>query len=135
MECGITYNCTVYLHRRLRGGSREDALGQWTCEDCKALRCWLARKRCYRCGELRMDAPMVIPPRQVGGLGKIKERPPTNCWREAAATLGKSRKAIGPPPGAGVGAHTVRKRDAAAVDMVRALQLLQSVMSARDFSK
>ena len=32
---------------------REDVPGQWTCGYCNALRWWPARKRCYRCGELR----------------------------------------------------------------------------------
>ena len=38
--CGITDVCTVHTHCRLRGGSREDVPGQWTCSQCFAPRCW-----------------------------------------------------------------------------------------------
>ena len=50
---GFTSNCTVSFFLRLRGGSRENVLGQWTCTTCFAERCWPARVRRYRCGELR----------------------------------------------------------------------------------
>ena len=49
-SAGIVGDCTVHIHHRLRGGSREDVPGQWTCSQCFAPRCWPVRKRCYRCG-------------------------------------------------------------------------------------
>ena len=36
LSCGITDGCTVHIHFRLRGGSREDVPGQWTCSHCLA---------------------------------------------------------------------------------------------------
>ena len=39
-SAGIVGDCTVHIHHRLRGGSREDVPGQWTCSQCFALRCW-----------------------------------------------------------------------------------------------
>ena len=44
-SAGIVDGCTVYIHRRLRGGSREDVPGHWTCSQCNAPRCWPARKK------------------------------------------------------------------------------------------
>ena len=37
---GVTPDCTVHLHARMRGGSRENVPGQWTCSNCFAERCW-----------------------------------------------------------------------------------------------
>ena len=42
---GIVGGCTVYIHLRLRGGSREDVPGQWKCSQCFAPRCWPVRKK------------------------------------------------------------------------------------------
>ena len=55
--CGIKTECTVFLHYRLCGGSRENVPGQWSCSYCNAQHCWFVRTRCFRCGEHRMDAP------------------------------------------------------------------------------
>ena len=78
-EAGILDNGTVNICWRLRGGSREDVPGHWTRGHCNALRCWPARKRCYRCGELRMDAPVVVPARVTGPLGKNQPPPKRNA--------------------------------------------------------
>ena len=45
---GNTSNCTVSFFSRLRGGSRENVPGQWTCSNCFAERCWPVRMKCYR---------------------------------------------------------------------------------------
>ena len=50
---GITSNCTVSFFSRLRGGSRENVPGQWTCSKCLAERCWPVRTKCYLCGAPR----------------------------------------------------------------------------------
>ena len=52
---GITDGCTVHIHCRLGGGSREDVPGLWTRSHCFAPRCWPVRKRCYWCGAARED--------------------------------------------------------------------------------
>ena len=67
LSCGITDGCTVHVHFRLRGGSREDVPGQWTCSQCFAPRCWPVRKRCYRCGAARDDLPVSS---EGKGMGK-----------------------------------------------------------------
>ena len=139
--CGVTSHCTAFLHRRLCGGSREDVPGQWACGYCHALRCWPAHKRCYRCGEVRMDAPVAVPPRVVDPLGQIQPTPQRSTpmvsvkqqqprpWANAAEQTGHT-------PGAGVGPISVPKaEDTTAAEIFRALQPLQSVMSADDFSK
>ena len=74
-KAGIWDNDTANICWRLRGGSLEDMPGQWTCGHCHALRCCPARKRCCLCGELRMDAPVVVPPRVTGPLGKNQSPP------------------------------------------------------------
>ena len=56
----LTPDCTVYLHTRLRGGSRENVAGQWTCTICNAQFCWPVHTRCYRCGEPRTDTPAPL---------------------------------------------------------------------------
>ena len=43
--CGVTPDCTVRLHARIRGGSRENVPGQRTCSNCFADRCWPVRTR------------------------------------------------------------------------------------------
>ena len=50
---GITSNCTVSFFSRLRGGSRDNVPGQWTCSTCFAERCWPVRVKCYQCGAPR----------------------------------------------------------------------------------
>ena len=92
--CGITDGCTVHIHYRLRGGSREDVPGQWTCSQCFAPRCWPVRKRCYRCGAAREDMPVSSKGKEKGnGKGDI-----------AVGPLGRK-----PPPTAGNVPPTTRK--------------------------
>ena len=62
-SCGITDGCTVHVHYRLRGGTREDVPGQWTCSQCFTPRCWPVPKRCYRCGAAREG---MCRPQHVG---------------------------------------------------------------------
>ena len=64
--CGITDGCTVHIHCRLRGGSREDLPGQWTCSQCFAPRCWPVRERCFRCGAAREDMPVSSKGKEKG---------------------------------------------------------------------
>ena len=65
-SAGIVGDCTVHIHHRLRGGSREDVPGQWTCSHCFAPRCWPVRKRCYRCGAAREDLPVSSKGKGMG---------------------------------------------------------------------
>ena len=51
-------NCTVSFFSRLRGGSRDNVPGQWTCSFCFAERCWPVRVKCYRCGSPRQADPI-----------------------------------------------------------------------------
>ena len=55
---GITPNCTVSFFSRLRGGSRDNVPGQWTCSFCFAERCWPVRVKCYPCGTPRQADPI-----------------------------------------------------------------------------
>ena len=85
---GITDVCTVHIHYRLRGGSREDVPGQWTCSHCFAPRCWPVRKRCYRCGATREDLPVSSKGKGNGKRGYCSwatwSKTATSC-RECAA--------------------------------------------------
>ena len=70
---GIVGGCTVYIHHRLRGRSREDVLGQWTCSQCFAPRCWPVSKRCYWCGAAKEELPTSSKGSEKGkGKGKGK---------------------------------------------------------------
>ena len=97
-----------------------------------------------------MDAPVVVPPRIVGPFGKHQPTaqrnvPPTfsakqqqqqqqNRW----ASQNKQNKQPG-PPGGGVGvlnANTGKVEDIGnACDLIRALRLLQKILSPEDFEK
>ena len=57
LDVYVADGCTVHIHYRLRGGSREDVPGQWTCSQCFAPRCWPVRKRYHRCGAVRAEMP------------------------------------------------------------------------------
>ena len=105
--CGVTPDCTVRLHARIRSGSLENVPGQWTRSNCFADRCWPVRTRCCRCREPRGDA---FPP-----LWKGKRR-------EAADN--RVQGLIYPAPEA-----------PPSEDVVKATKLLQSVMTPEDFSK
>ena len=103
--CGVTPDCTVRLHARIRGGSRENVPGEWTCSNCFADRCWPVRTRCSRCGEPRGDAPLGSPHQE-------NERPQGPLGRQPPAPAGAV-----PQP---------------SEDMVKAVKLLQSVMTPED---
>ena len=91
-----------------------------------------------------MDAPVVVPATVVGPIGKNqappqRSAPPTVSVKQQQprprANQGKQTGPLPPSCGAGVGPVNVPKADTAAADTVRALQLLQSVMFVKDFSK
>ena len=122
---GITSNCSVSFFLRLRGGSRENVPGQWTCTNCFAERCWPARVRRYRCGELRDNdsAPWNAKKGkgQKGPLGRAPSSvPPTVSDRPHVV------RPRGAPPGAGVGSAP---SPIPHEDMVKAVKLLQSVVT------
>ena len=71
MGCAVSQNgigngSNVQVLRRLRGGAGAylDIPGQRECKVCHAMRCWPARKRCYRC-----DAPHVVLVLLLGAQG------------------------------------------------------------------
>ena len=85
--------CGIHIHYRLRGGSREDVPGQWTCSQCFAPRCWPVRKRCYRCGAAREELPVSSKEKgngkgdtAVGPLGR--KPPPTRLANRKSCLLG-----------------------------------------------
>ena len=140
-SCGITDGCTVHVHFRLRGGSREDVPGQWTCSHCFATRCWPVRKRCYRCGEARDDVPVSA---KVKGNGKadvttgpLGRKPPQTASSVPPTT--RRPQVVPPrgPPGAGVGSPPTPESPPSPPpeELVKALQLLQSILTPEDFSK
>ena len=140
-SCGITDGCTVHVHFRLRGGSREDVPGQWTCSHCFATRCWPVRKRCYRCGEARDDVPVSA---KVKGNGKadvttgpLGRKPPQTASSVPPTT--RRPQVVPPrgPPGAGVGSPPTPESPPTPPpeELVKALQLLQSILTPEDFSK
>ena len=141
-SCGITDGCTVHIHFRLRGGSREGVPGQWTCSQCFAPRCWPVRKRCYRCGAEREDLPVSSKGKGNGkgdvvAVGPLGRKPP----RTAGNLLPTTRRpqVVPPrgPPGAGVGSPPTPETPPLppSDELVKALQLLQSVLTPEDFSK
>ena len=140
-SCGITDGCTVHVHFRLRGGSREDVPGQWTCSQCFAPRCWPVRKRCYRCGAARDDAPVSA---KVKGNGKadvttgpLGRKPPQTASSVPPTT--RRPQVVPPrgPPGAGVGSPPPPETPPSPPpeELVKALQLLQCILTPEDFSK
>ena len=77
---GIVGDCTVHIHHRLRGGSREDVTGQWTCSQCFAPRCWPVLKSCCPCGAAREDLPVSSKGKGNGkgdiAVGPLGRKPP-----------------------------------------------------------
>ena len=140
-SAGIVGDCTVQIHHRLRGGSREDVPGQWTCSQCFAPRCWPVRKRCYRCGAARDDLP--VSSRGKGNwkvdvaVGPLGRKPPQTAGNVPPTT--RRPQVVPPrgPPGAGVGSPPAPETPPSppSEELVKALQLLQSVLSPEDFSK
>ena len=141
LSCGITNDCTVHVHFRLRGGSREDVPGQWTCSQCFAPRCWPVRKRCYRCGAARDDLPVSNKGKGNGkvdvAVGPLGRKPPQTAGNVPPTT--RRPQVVPPrgPPGAGVGSPPTPESPPSppTEDLVKALQLLQSVLTPEDFSK
>ena len=138
---GITDGCTVHIHFRLRGGSREDVPGQWTCSQCFAPRCWPVRKRCYRCAAAREDLPVSSKGKRNGkgdvAVGPLGRKPPPTAGNVPPTTR---RPQVAPPrgpPGAGVGSPPTPDSPPSppSEELVKALQLLQSVLTPEDFSK
>ena len=141
LSCGITDGCTVHVHFRLRGGSREDVPGQWTCSQCFAPRCWPVRKRCYRCGAARDDLPVSAEGKGNGkvdvAVGPLGRKPPQTVGNVPPTT--RRPQVVPPrgPPGAGVGSPPTPESPPSppSEELVKALQLLQSVLTPEDFSK
>ena len=141
LSCGITDGCTVHIHFRLRGGSREDVPGQWTCSQCYAPRCWPVRKRCYRCGAARDDLPVSAKGKVNGkvdvAVGPLGRKPPQTAGNVPPTT--RRPQVVPPrgPPGAGVGNPPTPKSPPSppSEELVKAFQLLQSVLTPEDFSK
>ena len=74
---GITPNCTVSFFCRLRGGSRDNVPGQWTCSFCLAERCWPVSVKCYRCGTPRQAEPIPFHDKKgKGPKGPLGRAPP-----------------------------------------------------------
>ena len=143
LECiGIVPDCTVSFFFRLRGGSRDNVPGQWTCSNCQAERCWPVRVKCYRCGAPRSADPIPFTEKKgKGPRGPLGRAPPKGPSSVPPTTSSKPH-VVPPrgsgPPGAGVGDPPPPSPPAAAPpseEMVKALLLLQNVMSKEDFSK
>ena len=106
-HCGITNDCTVHIRYRLRGGSREDVPGQWTCSQCFAPRCWPVRKRFYRCGAARDDLPVSSKGKGKGkrdvAVGPHGRKTPSTAGNVPPTT--RKPQVVPPrgPPGEGVG--------------------------------
>ena len=141
LSCGITDGCTVHVHFRLRGGSREDVPGQWTCSQCFAPRCWPVRKRCYLCGAARDDLPVSAKGKGNGkvdvAVGPLGRKPPQTAGNVPPTT--RRPQVVPPrgPPGVGVGSPPTPESPPSppSEELVKALQLLQSVLTPEDFSK
>ena len=126
---GVSDNDTIRVSCRLRGGSNNtDIPGQWQCANCDATRCWPVRRNCYRCGAPRPETPPA-----PGPLGRD---PPPGPSSVPPTTREPRVVPPGGPPGAGVGTSP-RDPDSAVLpgELLGALKLLQTVMSAEDFSK
>ena len=138
---GVSDNDTMRVFCRLRGGSNNtDIPGQWQCADCDATRCWPVWRNCYRCGAPRPETPPAPAPwntgkskgRNRGPLGRDPLPRPSNV----PPTVREPR-VVPPrgPPGAGVGTPP-GDADSSVLpgDLLGPLKLLQTVMSAEDFS-
>ena len=143
LQNGIESGMTVRVLCRLRGGSggnvNVDIPGQWQCNFCHAIRCWLTRKRCYRCETPRDFSNPNSPVR--GPLGRAPQTarnhvPPTRSFGPGPKSIPPRNLGNGPPPGAGVGPMStdVGKKDEGG-DSAQALSLLQKIMTPEDFVK
>ena len=139
---GVSDNDTIRIFCRLRGGSNNaDIPGQWQCANCDATRCWPVRRNCSRCGAPRPDSPPAPAPWNAGrnrgrSKGPLGRDPPPGPSNVPPTT--REPRVVPPrgPPGAGVGTPP-RDTDSAVLlgELLGALKLLQTVMSAEDFSK
>ena len=139
---GVSDDDTIRISCRLRGGSNNaDIPGQWQCANCDATRCWPVRRNCYRCGAPRPDTPPAPAPWNAGrargrSKGPLGRDPPSGPSSVPPTT--REPRVVPPrgPPGAGVGTPP-KGADSAVVpgELLGALKLLQTVMSAEDFSK
>ena len=100
---GITSNYTVSFFLRLRGGSRENVPGLWTCTNCFAERCWPVRVRCYRCGEPRNNESAPWNPKKGKGPKGPLGRAPPKGPSSVPPTI-SDRPHVVPPRGAPLGA-------------------------------
>ena len=140
-SAGIFGYCTLHIHHRLRGGSREDVPGQWTCSQCFATRCWPVRERCCRCGAAREDLPVSSEGKGNGkgdiAVGPLGQKPPPTAGNVPPTT--RKLQVVPPrgPPGAGVGSPPTPETPPLppSEELVKALQLFQSVLTPEDFSK
>ena len=136
-------NCSnVQVLRRLRGGAgvHLDIPGQWECKVCGAIRCWPARKRCYKCDAPRDTVPNNLP---MGPLGRAPPQsrnsgPPSRSSGPRHVPPRNSGTGSGPPPGAGVGpgpGGVEAEKKTEASELLQALSLLQRIMTPEAFVK
>ena len=133
LSCGgITTNCTVFLHYRLRGGSREKCA--WT----------VGRVRVAMRSVVGLCVHGAVGVENLAWMllrhGKAKAREEAKASKPCAAH-GERQRAEGcslqeAPPCAGLGPSPfAQEGNAPNEDMIKALILLQSVMSTEDFSE
>ena len=99
------------------------------------------RKRCYRCGAAREDLPVSSKGKGNGkgdiAVGPLGRKPPPTAGNVPPTT--RRPQVVPPrgPPGAGVGSPPTPESPPSppSEDLVKALQLLQSVLTPEDFSK
>ena len=100
---GITSNCTVSFFSRLRGGSRDNVPGQWTCSFCFAERCWPVRVKCYRCGNPRQADPILFNDKKgkgpKGPLGRAPPKGPSSVLPTTSSRPHVVPQRGGPPRG------------------------------------
>ena len=99
------------------------------------------RKRCYRCGAAREDLPVSSTGKGNGkgdiAVGPLGRKPPPTAGNVPPTT--RKPQVVPPrgPPGAWVGSPPTPETPPLppSEDLVKALQLLQSVLTLEDFSK
>ena len=112
-----------------------DVPGQWTCSQCFAPRCWPVR------GAAREDLPVYSKGKGNGkgdiAVGPLGQKPPSTAGNLPPTT--RRPQVVPPrgPPGAGVGSPPTPETPPLppSEELVKALQLLQSVFTPEDFSK
>ena len=83
---------------RLRGGSRDNVLGQWTCSMCFAERCWPVRVKCYRCGAPRQaDSVPFNDKKGKGPKGPLGRAPPKGPSSVPPTTSSRPHVVLPPP--------------------------------------